>query len=442
MKNKLEIIRIIKSLLRDDSFKERHRVNNTDFTRIRKLTFIILVLLIIQKSLKSIQLVLNEFFKKLSVFTGLAFITVSASAFSKARKKLCHTAFIELNELAIVQPYYSKSNYRTWRGFRLVAIDGSKLRLPDTPEVREVFGTIPFCNEDGSNPGEYPWAIMTACYDLLNEIVLDASIEHSRASEVALAVGHLDVLTDKDLLICDMNFPSYRFLADLIHRKIDFVIRRSRASFTSARSLFNRDDVDSIIVTLKPHHTRKKEIESLCLPMEITVRFVRVVLDNGEIEVLVTSLLDEDLYPSEIFKELYNLRWGVETLFDRLKNRLNLENFSGKTVEAIKQDFYATIFIASLESVLTEDAEEQLAKKTPLNKYPQQVNMNVAYNSIKNYIVELFLTDQDPEFVCDELTRLFITKPVLVRKERKVERKKRKPRLLLNFYKRIKKICF
>jgi hypothetical protein len=68
--------------------------------------------------------------------------------------------------------------------------------------------------------------------------------------------------------------------------------------------------------------------------------------------VLVTNLLDETLFPTSSFRQLYHLRWGVETLYGVVKTRLQLENFSGLTAESVRQDFYATIFITNLESVL------------------------------------------------------------------------------------------
>lgn len=94
---------------------------------------------------------------------------------------------------------------------------------------------------------------------------------------------------------------------------------------------------DSQIVTLKPHHSRLKEIKALGLPLEITIRFVRVILDTGEYEVLVTSLIDEEIWPTTEFKEIYWLRWGVEGFYSILNTRLNLENFTGQTAESVYQ---------------------------------------------------------------------------------------------------------
>lgn len=52
------------------------------------------------------------------------------------------------------------------------------------------------------------------------------------------------------------------------------------------------------------------------------MRLIRVDLPSGEIEILMTSLLDSQIYPAKIFKELYFLRWKIETFYDELKNKL------------------------------------------------------------------------------------------------------------------------
>ncbi len=125
--------------------------------------------------------------------------------------------------------------------------------------------------------------------------------------------------------------------------------------------MLNGEGPDSLIVTLKPHHSKLKEIKHHDLPEEITVRFVRVTLSTGEYEVLVTSLLDEAEFPDGDFLHIYYMRWGTEGFYGILKTRLNLENFSGKTAESVYQDFYATVYLSGLESILTADANEQAA---------------------------------------------------------------------------------
>jgi len=432
------VIDRIKSLLNDDSFRADHRRSPNFFTRNRILTFYMMILLILRKSLKSVQLVLNEFFDKMD--TDL--ITVTASAFTQARNKMLHTVFVELNRKAVVETFYENDGYEKFRGFRLLGLDGSKVILPNEHEIRRFFGSVRIANQHESTRGEYPIGIASVLYDLLNNIAIDALLGHAKSSETELATEHLlSYQRADDLLIFDRNYPSYLFLAFLIQNGIGFVGRCSRSSFREAREMFRKKNVRSRIATLEPHHTKKKQIMELGLPLKIRVRFVSVLLETGETEVLVTSLCDESLYVPEDFGELYNIRWNVETFYGTIKGRLCLENFTGKTVESVRQDFYSAVFISGLESVLIGKAREKLAVKNNKNKYHQTVNKAVSFNAIKNHIPDLFHKKQETEILLDKLTRLFMTGAVCKRKKRKFPRKKR-PRASLNYHKRLKKIVF
>lgn len=159
-------------------------------------------------------------------------------------------------------------------------------------------------------------------------------------------------------------------------------------------------------------------------------------------EVLLTSLLDQTTYLTTDFGWLYSLRWGEETFYDLIKNRLTLENFSGKTVEAVKQDFYATIYLSGLESLLTETAQTTLDDRSADNKHPQQVNRAISFNTIKNHAFELLTSDTDDDLLLDKLPQLFLLKPNSVRKNRSVLRNKPSTARRLRFHRRFKKICF
>jgi len=438
MSKAISVIDKTKALLNDDSFKAEHRSGAVFFTRHRILTFCILILLMLQKSVKSMQINLNEFFGKMDADIR----TVSSSAFTQARNKMLHTAFIELNRKAVVETVYGDDEYRKFRNFRVLGIDGSRVILPNEHDIRQFFGAVRIGNQHEITGGTYSYGTASVLYDLLNNIVLDALPGHSRAYEVDPAVEHLmHYQKADDLVILDRNYPSYFFPAFLICNGINFLARCSGSSFKEARKMFSEKKIQSRTAVLRPHHTKKKQIGEIGLPEEIEVRFVSVLLDNGKVEVLVTSLCDEKLYPAEDFKELYNIRWGMETFYGIIKGRLCLENFTGKTVESVRQDFYSTVFISGLESVLIENAQEKLTAKDGQNRYHQAVNKAVSFNTIKNHVLHLFCKDQDSETLLEKLTELFMTAPVCERKNRKFPRKK-SMRASLNYHKRIKKIVF
>jgi len=143
-----------------------------------------------------------------------------------------------------------------------------------------------------------------------------------------------------------------------------------------------------------------------------------------------------------MLKELYHLRWGIETLFGVLKERLKIDNFTGKTVIAIKPDFFATLFLTGLESILTQTADLYLFKKSSLNKLRQTVNNMVSFNAIKNFLVEMFYHPIPIDSLMKTLNSWFIFDPAYRKRDRKVVRKKSSARVSLNYYKRVFKPCF
>jgi hypothetical protein len=421
--------------LKSEAFIKAHRASEKNFTRKRSLPFATLTALIMRKSVKSMQNVVNE------AMSWLNLPPVTASAYSQARYKLKHTAFIALNKTAIVETVYSDENYHKFWGFRILAVDGSKVVLPNTKDVREEFGTIAYSNGKNSEiKGKHPYALASVLYDVLNRVAIDARLGKARAYEIDLAVEHLAHTKEKDLLTMDRNYPSYRMLAQLTQSNRDYVIRCSAASFSAARKMLKGEGKESQIVTLKPCAEQMPIIRKLGLPISTKVRFVRVKLSTGENEVLVTSLHNEKSYPSSDFSELYYLRWGIETFYGLLKTRLELENFTGTQAEAVRQDFHSSVYLTGLESILTDAAQKQLdSKKT---KYPQSVNRSVSFNAIKNHAFDLLLEDTETNDIEEKLTALFLTNPTISRKHRNPPRKKSSARRLLNFHKRQKKHCF
>lgn len=176
------------------------------------------------------------------------------------------------------------------------------------------------------------------------------------------------------------------------------------------------------------------------LPSKLTVRFIRATLDDGSYEVLATSLTNQQKYTRADFKKLYYLRWGIETFYGILKTRLNLENFSGLSPEAIRQDFYATIFLTGAETILTMDAELQLQKQS--SGQTKKVNKAISFNAIKYRAFELFYSRKTDEQKLEALTELFLTSPISIRPDRKPPRRKSSSHRILGFWKRQRKMVF
>jgi len=385
------------------------------------------------KSNKSLQNRLNEFFD----FTESE--TVSASAFSQARFKLSHRLFIDLNRVSYAEEYYT-GEHKRYGDYRLLAIDGSKLRLPESKEIRKEFGTFNIKNQ--TETGSYAAALCSVYYDVLNENVIDSKIAQARSSEHALAQAHIEgFCKDKDLVLLDRGYSGYELFSSILSNGGDFVCRCSSNAFSLVEDfILESQEIDKEI-TLRPCRDLNSKVNKGLLPSELNLRLVKVELSSGETEVLITSLVDSNRHPTQEFEELYFMRWGVEVYYDRLKNRLELENFTGKSVESVNQDFYSTILVANTESELTEDANEELSKKKG-NKNAQKVNKAVSYNVIKHHVLLLLIgSDADLEDLQEQLSELFKMTPVPIRAGRSFPRKTT-PRRQVNHLKRIKKSAY
>ena len=129
----LPTLKTFTNITDSDTFLHRHRKDGRSFNRQRKLPFAVALRLLLRKSVKSLQLVLNEWCRELDG-------SISASALSQARQKFRHKAFIELLEECVVKPMYHDNGHKRFKGHRLLAIDGSTLRLPTSRELIDVFG--------------------------------------------------------------------------------------------------------------------------------------------------------------------------------------------------------------------------------------------------------------------------------------------------------------
>ena len=162
------------------------------------------------------------------------------------------------------------------------------------------------------------------------------------------------------------------------------------------------------IVTVGVTPDQKKWVEAKGLPTQLRLRLVKITLDTGKVEVLVTSLCDAKRYAAEELAQVYAWRWRVESYIDRLKNIFEVERLASVRREHLKQDFYGVMFLATLESVLVRPAQHALGRQSQQRgtRYEQQVNRAVSYSALLDHTLVL-LTDQgkSPEQVLKDLDR-------------------------------------
>ena len=439
----LHLISLIRTRIFAADFCFRHRRCDKDFTRERILTFPIVMLLLLQKATKSVQRHLNAFFYQLWPQEDCR---VSPGAWTQARAKLSHSAFIELNQQVLLPGFYAPeaADYRrTWRNHRLLGCDGSLLRLPSHPEIGQKFGTVQVANHLGQTGTAYSPARLSVLYDLLNDVGLDARVEPVAQSEVDLVAGQLGHVQPNDVLIWDRGFTGFVLMAQTLARGAHFVGRCSRGSFAAAQELFRVDragrSMKVKLVAAKEHWSQLRELK---LPTQLIVRFVSVRLSTGELEVLVTSLLDEALYPTEEFLELYHWRWNHQTYHSMLKGRLDLENWSGHTEEAVQQDVQAAVLVCNLESLLSQEPQEQLSAGDGERQYPAQVNRAVSYHALKERMLDLLWSTRPLEKGLEQIQRWMLGNPVSVRPERNPPRRPQSFNRSYQYQRNVRKTVF
>ena len=439
----LALIERLRQPLLDRAFWSRHRRRSRDFTRECVLTFPVLMLLLLQKSLKSLQTHVHEFLDQLA--NGTARPKLSGGALTHARAKLCASAFVELNASAVLATVYGPEHaalVQRWRGHRLLGVDSSLVRLPSSGAVGAVFGWVQCANQRG--PLErYPQARVSVLYDVLNHIGLESRLAASTVAETELAHQHLAAVRPDDVVLTDRGYPGYRWVVAVRAAQAHFVSRCSRGSFAAVQELFARNEADvSVVVTLAAPPAVRAECRERGWPLTVTVRLITVRLQSGELEVLVTSLVDAVAYPTAAFGPVYWQRWGHETYYGRLKGRLDLEHCSGQTVAAVEQDFHATVLLSNVESVVVGVAQAQLAVCTAGRQQPVQVNRAVSLHAIKYRLIELLTSRVPAEQVLAELTEWFQANPVSVRRGRTVPRRVPSPARSYHYQRRVLKIVF
>lgn len=409
-----ELKSFISLVVQDENMLGNFRKSDKDFTRNRKLPFERLVLLIVKLCKKTLSIELEKFFEELGDPD-----TCSVSAFTQQRVKLKSSFFCLWNKVLWSSFYhYAGSDIKRWKGFRVIAADGSNVSLVNTPVLDSHFG-------GASNQScRFVQAKTFYYYDVLNELVLLPRIMPYRYGEVPMAYDAIEQLEDDMLVIYDRNFCSYKMFA--LHlwaeQEIKFVIR-GKDDHNMIQE-FIAGGKQTAIAYLSPGPAAIKGLKEsgfiVTKQTSLKVRLVRVELEKT-VEVLVTNLWEEEGYPDNEFKTLYFLRWGVETNISIQKNILQLEAFSGLTVESVEQDFYATVFITNLHSVLIKDAQLSVDKSSGGRKYPMKVNKNKSIGKLKVNLISLFM-DNNVDSILKILHAHFIRDALPVRKNRSYKR--------------------
>ena len=371
---------------------------------------------------KSLSIEIENFVSHLKRDCGLTSLkSFTKSAFVQYRKKIQPEVFEKLSRM-LTDEFYTDNELgiKLWNGFRLLAVDGSSITLPFTKELKKIYGLA----KNQTNTGVVQ-ARVSVLYDVLNKYVLDSQLSPKSIGERALGLLHIEKSKTDDLIIYDRGYPAYDFIDTHCRKEIDYLMR-VKVSFSKVTKIFIASTKRSQIVEIYPRHNLDVSKKQYDKDTPIKVRLIRVDLPSGETELLITSLLDSKKYSYKTFKELYFKRWGVETFYDELKNKLKVAYFSGYSNQSILQDFNAAIFISNVQTLIVNDLEDEIKELTKNRKLTYKINTNLSYGFMKNKIITLFFSNTDMEDIVNQLKKLFKSELIPIRPNRSNQRNVRK----------------
>lgn len=427
LKKDCRIVTRLRRELHAPTTRETYRVSPGDFSRQPTLTLPNVATLILRGHHVSEQNGLNKFFREL----GTPEVVMTGSAYCQARQKLRPELFIHLNHCAVEEfqdASQADRTWQTWRGHRLLGADGTKLNLPNSAQLRAAYTLVG--NQHGA-AGECVQGLAVVLYDLLNDLGQAAHLG-PLAHEPQVLMTRLGSDTQPgDVLVLDRNFADYLLIAWAVQHQRELIIRCSLKAFSVVADFAASDEVERVVSLHCPTRCKTRAaVRAQNLPETVTVRLLKFTLPSGETEVLLTTLCDRRLYPHAEFYQVYGWRWNQETFYDRFKNIFEVERFSGVSQQAVEQDFYGVLFLATLESTLAQSAQTTLSLRTQArgSQAQPQLNRAVSYVSLLDHTVALLADPQRPvEEVVGQLHRLLQTNPKYNKPGRKFPRSARSP---------------
>ena len=373
-----------------EASKQEYGNSETAFTRKSELTKERMIKFLLSMSGGSLQ---KELYK--------AGISAGKSAFSQRRNQISNLDFFDILE----RFNQTNSNLKTYKGFRVLAADGTCVNLPRNPNAESFV-------QNASNPRGYNQFHVNPLYDVLNKTFEHCVIQPQPKQD---EVGALRFMLDwydfpkKTLIVADRGYESYNLIAHFLENKVDFLIRVKQdksamrevkklpmvtldtdVSFTITTTQTNEDKVKGhILLQVQKNENRiyspntKAKRWDFPSPYPMKFRVVRFMLNTGEYETLITSLKrGSDGFSPEELKELYHSRWGIETAFRELKYSVGLVNLHGRKDEFVRQEIYAAMIMSNFCSRIANEVVIQHRKK---NIYEYKVDMKMAIFLCKEF---------------------------------------------------------
>ena len=378
-------------------------IGGKDFSRKSALTAETVIRLLIGAEGGSLAKILHD-----------AGIQVTASAVTQRRAQIppevFRTVFSNFNSTCASNEFFC--------GYRLLAVDGTAVNLPRNPKSPS------FVQNDGI-PNGVNQLHVTPLYNILSRTFIDLVVQpEPKKDEIGALVEMLkrNTFAQKTLIIADRGFESYNLIAHILEKpNADFLIRvkQSRSAmrevaklplceldcdigFTITTSQTNEDKKGGYVFLQVPKKSKagsktRRGRWDFPSPYPMKLRVCRFLLDNGEFETVATSLPSS--FTLADIKELYHLRWGIETSFRDLKYTLGLVNLHGRSDAFAEQEIYASLTAFNFASRV---CREVVIRQPKNGVYAYKVNFKMAVMLCKEF---LRTPRADSEKLSEEIAR-------------------------------------
>ncbi len=400
------IIQKIKQYLASPDCLEAHREKNR-FIRKRKLSMLHLVTYLFYTTKASMYQNLATISEDLSPAN---FPSVSKQAVSKARQHIHPQLFKELFSLSVDLFYKNLQKRKTWHGYHIFAIDGSRIEVPNCKSNFDFFGEMYTVHDHNR---KYSAGLASIVYDVMDDYIVHASLHKYLASERTAALDHmknleaLDIYKDS-IIVFDRGYYSenmFRYCTDNNH----FCLMRLKEQIKLTRACHGEK------ITILAGDPKLNTCD-------IPIRVIEVILDDGTAEYLATNIFDESI-TVDMFRELYFLRWPVESKYYELKEKFLLEEFNGKTKTAVFQEFYINLLLANLTSLIKGSADDIIdTKMKNASKHRYQANRSFIIGRIKKIFPRILCSLTDTSAI-DDLTNAAIKAKSMIQPGRKFKRR-------------------
>ena len=319
----------------------------TDFTRKRNMNFYSLIYYFIFRNKKTTNSELTWFYSSICEFEK----RISKQALNKAVRKMNPNVFIYLIHI-FSKIYYSSQLPKDYRGYYLIAEDGTYVEIPYNvynaydfqfclgKHVHDIFDVKKIQSKAGG------------LYDVMNGLFVDFSMKPAPYSETPLAFEHLyrtqKIFEGKKVIyLADRYYGSAEIISHLEYLNYNYIIRGKKYFYKKQVALMKSDD----------EWIRIRVIKKI-------FKYINQKGEECKEELIYFTNLDSQQFSTEEILQLYSMRWDIEVSYKTLKTTLELERFISEDGDAARNCVYGKVLFHNIAGIIRKELNKKISRDT------------------------------------------------------------------------------